>query len=737
MPTSYEIYLDESGSFEKPEDNPGSNHVCLIGGILVPEALKKQENRLRQELKMQIGEKYFPGLSSVTRIHVSDRDLAGKQRTALRQDLGEFFQKNMADARIAFIYSRNELEEKKPSGPQFYRSMLLNLIKTLVFYSTDFGDRDSFHINLAHRRVEYLVAMRDDLLAKGYLKLKDKKGKIDVSAITEADVNAIMKLLKDSLNFICQRSDSYCIKPFAAWDNPFMVMADWICNTLSYIIGVHPDGEQLDAEISGKFAGRILFYGQDDYDFPFTLLSHFFREEPDKFISEYLSLANSRDARHRYSDKYLIYPALLKVVREQLVRVDDPKVFTNIIALAEDFLLNKDFSRLGDILGLIISVKPKMEDIADGNADSTWDPIAYRYHDVCLRYYNHSSDTVNALIHKDKGIKIFRRLSSTPEITQQRQLHELINRYSVCDTNEFAFARAIDTLQAIKETEEKLLDIFHPARNEILGKIYGSMGQNYAFMGNNEEAAAHFERANYHLGGKNPIQAVYRAYLAVQTGNADSYRHELAFLFHKDSFPGYYFLIDECLSNLSSHYFQFHLLLKGLLIFPNENSEMERIMQTIMKSTKRFSGYDKVHPWQMIYTVLGRLMAQWSQLDQARDCWKKAANFTKDKNQHTFWMMGDAARAWHAIFELQQGNAGDAIKLLSHIFETFRELKTTNRAIGTFNPNSIADRDEKVRGGWFDRIGAKFLENYLPDADNEKLIFLCQEFSERFTFSYW
>lgn len=734
MSAKYEIYIDESGSFEKQEDDTGTNHVCLVGGILVPAQLKELENELRREL-MTIGARYFPGLTSVTHIHVSE--LQGKQQTALRKELGHFFHERMKGASIVFIYSRNEPEEKKPAGPQFYRSMLLNLIKTLVFYSPGFGNRDSFHINLAHRRVGYLVAYRDDLLAKGYLKLKDKYGKIEVSAITEADVNAIMKLLKDSLNFTCQRSDSYSIKPYAAWDNPFMVMADWICNTLAYTINANNDSGQLDAEINTFFDGRVFFYAQDDYDFPFSLLWHFFQGQPDIFLSKYLRFNNGRDSTHRCSDKYLIQPALLKVVKEQVMRADNPKIFANIISLAEDFLENKDFHRLGDIAGLIMAIQNRMEQIAEVESDSNWAPIAYRYHDVCLRYYNHNSDTANALIHREKGSRLFGRLSSANEIAQRRKYHEFINRYSVCDTNEFAFARAINTLQTIKETEERLCDIFKTAKNEILGKIYGSMAQNYAFMKNNEEAKLYFEKAKYHLGEKNLVQVSYRAHLAIQTKEVDDYRRELTFLFHRDSFPGYHSLIDECLSGLSSHYFQLHLLLKGLLVFPDEGSEMEKVRQMIMRSIKSFSRYDRTHPWQLIYTVLGRLMAQWSQPNQARECWNKAAHFTKDKRQHTFWMMGDAARAWQVVFELQHGDATVAIVLLNHIYETFKDLQTTNRATGTFNPKKDADADGRVRAGWFDGIGANFLQDYSPDADKDKLVSLCQEFNERFTFSYW
>ena len=276
---------------------------------------------------------------------------------------------------------------------------------------------------------------------------------------------------------------------------------------------------------------------------------------------------NGRDLQHRYSDKYIIRPALIKVLQEQLVQGDDPKIFANIISLAEDFLANREFYKLGDVSGLITFVQYKMEHIADSEADAEWDSLAFRFHDVCLRYFNHKGDTINAVPHRNNGEKLFRRLPLADEITQQRKYHEFINRYSVCDTNEFAFQRAVGTLMPIQEREEKLLGVFPHATNEILGKIYGSMAQNFAFMEDNVNASEYFDKAKHHLGVNNYVQASYRAHLAIETSNKTGYMSEISFLFGMNSLPDYGTLLEVCMSDMMKQSFNFHLLLKGLKIF--------------------------------------------------------------------------------------------------------------------------------------------------------------------------
>ncbi|MFZ3047248.1 MAG: hypothetical protein WA151_15155, partial [Desulfatirhabdiaceae bacterium] len=714
----YDLFIDESGSFEKSDES--AENISLVGGIVVPEDLRNKESEFRNEL-MEIGRKFFPTMTSVTHIHVSE--LKGNTQENLRAELLNFFRVKMSKAAITFIYSREELEEKRPSGPQFYRCMLLNLIKTIALYHPGFGDTDSFNFNLAHRRVKgYISAMRDDLLAEGYHKLKDNRGLTEVTAITKADIVTIMRLLKDSLPFTCERSDAYNLKPYAKWDNPFMTMADFICNKLYRIIRENSDPKKLENEIAGTFGGRILFYAETGYNFPFTVLSSFHQKMTDRFLSEYLQLAQNRTISDQCSDKYLINPALKSLSATGFKRTYSAAICSNIVALADEYLVKRYFHKLDDVLALISMVKNTLDPISGRPADKVWDPIAYRYHDVCLRYFNHTSNSVEASRHAKKGIKVFERITLVKDVVDHRMFHEYLNRYSVCDTNNFAFGKALVNLEALKVKEEGISKIFPGDKNEILGKIYGSLMQNYSFVGNYREADIYLDLAKKHLGSQNFMQVSYEAHLAVDNNDKVRYEKCVCILFKLEKFSNYHDLIYQFMCKNDQPAFNYHLLLKGFLTFSTSKGDKEKTEDKIFAFSKyifhnllrpRKAGQNvpfnksvmefKEHPWELVFTLMGRILAQSGEQSLAIDCWKKAAAFTDNVYQHTFWMMGHAARAWHALALLEDAKQAEpAKKLLAEIQSAFIDLKSTNRVIGTFNPNKRQDEDGETRNGWFD-----------------------------------
>ena len=114
------------------------------------------------------------------------------------------------------------------------------------------------------------------------------------------------------------------------------------------------------------------------------------------------------------------------------------------------------------------------------------------------------------------------------------------------------------------------------------------------------------------------------------------------------------------------------------------NAIKQKLVSYCKDGPLKIENVSDVHPWQMIYTLLGRFMAEWDKRAAARLCWIEASKFANGPNQHTFRMMGDAARAWQAIFEIDQHNEIHAITLLDQVRETLHDLKTTNRAIGIF-----------------------------------------------------
>ena len=770
MAEIYEIHIDESGNFERFKDKAFPNHesqesIRLIGGIIVPPELKERENSLREDL-IKLGKVFYTDIKRVTDIHVSDKKKLrpGKKQHEAREALVNFFRKQMPEAQITFIYDLEELHKVKLShirketqlpGAQRFRSMLLKLLKALVFYHPKFQNDDSFEVKVAHRRVPYPRSYDLFLPDQGYIKIKDIEGRTEYTAITEVDLISIMDQLKESLGFASRRKATYKMKPFHKWDSPFMVMADLVCNTIFNILrkGASPAG--LSGELMSSFMPRkklifkdkseieeenrrweelskkrLLFYCPFDYDFPENILDTYHSDNPEGFLSQTL-----KKGIHSKSDSLILLPAI-NLAFKNLKGVGGPNECRNILLLAHEILDARLYYLFDDVVENLIGLAAgHLGSIENGTNDEVWAPVLYLYHDVALRYSNHTSNVARSIIHRDKGQKIFDTFQRK-DIQDIRGHHEFINRASVEDANEFAFERANTRLESVKEKEEELTSILKAPRNKTLGKIYGSLAQNYAFLSDHNHAKEYFMKAADHLGLKNRMQTSFRAHLAIDMRDKKAYQSEMCSLFKEESFPGYASLAEKCLESLTEYYFDLHLVLKGLIVWPGEE-ETTAIAKDVADRIHPERSKLKNHSWELIFIVMARLLIQTGDSKRACDFWEASAHFHRNEEQLTFVMFGHAARAWEALYWMNSGNIDKTRSLLSPIAKTFQELKDKDHAIGIFNPNKKADElDGKVRDGWFDEIGHRFLVE-LDGANEAILKSLAEEFINRFTFNYW
>jgi hypothetical protein len=733
MAETFELHIDESGSFEKDNEQK-YNKVRLIGGITAPQSLAQKKGELSLEI-MEIGKKYFTQMRSPTDIHISDIDkyIPGKKPWDLRNELISFMNEKMDGARIFFIYDTTDLnrEQALPEA-QLYRNMLAHLLQTILFYHPHFSTKTNFNCMLAHRRFPYLAKFEDALAGHGYLKLKNPyNGKTFFTAITKAELEGIMTSVEKSLRFYSYRKASYEVKPYSEWKNPFMAMADCICNAVLQILRKSDSSKDIHRNLVGQFGKeRILFYCPVNYDLPETLLTIYHQEQFAQFLSGY----HRRAKNTPYSDNYLLFPAFIKSMNilKGCSEVEKKEVCNTLIGLADDFLEDRMFHRLDTVGDIIILVQEKMNRMSD-TPDHEWDQLAFKYNDVGMRYSNHTGNTVKGNYYRDQGMKVYDRLSGKT-VLQVRDYHEFINRASIIDANEFAFQKGITRLEPVKKDEEKLTELLGGEVNEILGKICGSLGQNYAFIGDSINAKNMFSIAKKHLNPKNYQQPSYRAHLALDNKDNDSYFKEICFLFGKDTFPGYMECIKTCFTNLDDYSFNLHLILKGMCNFPPDEHECLKILNEI--TINPFKPRYKNHPWELVFIVLGRLLNSIGEKKDARKFWEASYNFAKNNDQLTFIMIGHSARAWEALSWLGEGNLEKARNVLLPVVETFRRLGRENIAPGIFNPNKISDEDGKIRAGWFDDVGARYL-NELKDAAKSTLESLCNDFINKFTFNYW
>lgn len=744
MTKTYEIHIDESGDFERPpEDADRKTPVRIIGGVVIPPELKEKEATLKEEM-ITLARPYLKKIERVTDIHVSDVDklIDSRKQNELKEAMLHFFNKKMPEAKIVFIYDAGDLAgANQPPGAQLYRHLLLNLLKAIVFYHPGFDSENVLlDIKLAHRRIEYPKAYDLNLSNQGYLKVRSAAGQLWYTAINEKDLKSIMLCLQDSLGFACARKVSYGMMPYTEWDSPFMTAADLICNKLFGIAAqCKQDMKKLHSQLRTNFGGkedRIFFYCSSDYDLPENILRNCHLDKPGQFIADYIGL---KPNKHSASNNLLLVPALQKCMAT-LGNIQEPVEFDNILKAGDIILNNRQYSRIDNLMAnLIKTVKNRLESISESsNADAVWDSIVYKYHDVCLRYYNHTGNVAMSRKHMGMAIKVFERMEQK-DVLQIRSYHELINRASIVETNEFSFEKAIHYLEPIKEKEKKLCAVLtFPGRqdmkNEILGKIFGSLAQNYAFLKENDAADACFKSAKVHLGEGDFQQTCYRAHLNIDKKDQSAYEDEFRSLFKIKNPASFNIeqLLKECMGNIEQREFQFvlHLLLKGVLVFYDNNAALAKDVDAVIgQKTAQLSH----HPWQLIFIVMGRLFQKLEQTNVAGKYWDAAISFRSFRQKEiTFDMFRHCARAWKALSYLNNENIVEARKIIKPVLDFFKASE--NGAYpGIFNPKQTKDRDGK---GWFDDVGRKFMDK-TDITGRAELQAILNEFINRFTFNYW
>jgi hypothetical protein len=731
----YEIYLDESGNFERYSSHDGNGsqlkkEVSLIGGVVVPPELKEKEGTLYASMQ-DIRKEFFPNNERITEIHLSE--LKGDTNYQCRKKLLTLFKEHMKGVQIIFVYDVSPLGATSLPGAQYYRNMLLKLMQTIIFYHPSFARDDRFQVNVAHRRITYPAAFDKSLASQGYLKLKDHRGRTQFTAITQAELVTIMDLLQNNLRFVSERKASFKILPYKEWDNPFMVMADCLCNTFYGFFDNNGPDRALKLIKKEFHEDCFLFFCPLDYELPERALNSYFQGN----YGEVLSQVHRVDLRSQ-SNFLLLYPAVNNS-REGLAKLDQPQECGKLLEVADRLLNQKNFSMISKI--------KELHSIAQCNISSLTNPPAdllLLAHDVGLRYHNHSGHVKGAIFHRDKGYQVFKQLG-IQEIKQMRKHHNFLNRASVIDTNEFAFERAIARLQPIMKAEESITEVFGPdVQNEILGKIYGSVAQNYAFLQDKEMADNYFQKAAFHLdqpGRPSSQQIAYRAHFALDRKDWVNYSKEICSLFEFDSFPGFQETARRCLDNLpdTPYDFYIHLILKGMYVFPEKDNVADQA-ESIFKEIRSRGIFDEIseqHPWELVLIALGNILVISNKKEQAEQCWRAAAEFVKDEEKLTFILLSHLARALQGQVACMNGEDKE------HIFQTLLPVKLTFQNFeahdlypGVFNPHQKPDHDNVVRAGWFDHIGRQFID-HLDRADLDKLSYLCSQFIKRFTFNYW
>jgi len=726
--TEFELHIDESGSFEISQDETGPPVRLVLGVLVHKEEAERNRQRLVRAMEPLLA-KYFPWRDKITGIHASS--LGDDEKWRVKSKFQELF-KSVESARICVIHDGQRLEaDAAPRGAHLYRNMLLQLLRTTVYFHPGLPEDAHFDIRLAHRRFTYPYAHDKGLAAQGYLKLREEGGKTSFTAITDADLLSILHHLRDAVRLKTDRGATYRMKPFAEWNDPYMVMADMIANS-GYGIMLREQGKGPGAiakEFSRQFGARSLLYvAPADYDFPEELLIQFHRGDRAGFLRDYHRLSRSRSKETATTDRLLLEPAVDRALEDIASHDSSLDLCATIVDFVDDIYEKRSHGLYGKVPDMLEAVGPAVERAA---LDPQWGRVAYSYYNSRLRRANHTGDIEGGGKAGARACEIFALLEGKT-LEEVRGHHECINRLSVCDTNEFAFQRALNRLEPIKQREEQLNQYLGNPKNRILGTIYGSMGQNKAFLGENEAALELFRIADRHLGPDDPMQLSFMAHVAVSTRDQQLYKDCIVKLFKRGSglasFPGFEPYVRICLDNLDDHGFNLHLLLKGMGAFGA--ADQQALLRAVAKAVKVPPRTQ--HPWGLLYAVLARLlsMAPASESD-ARTYWKMAREFSAGgAHAITLVLLGHAARAAEAVFLLQKGSEQEARSLAREILASFDGPHGRALPAGIYNP----ERAKGDQAGWFDEEAQRIADD-LRNAKGD-LMGDVDRFSRRLTFNY-
>lgn len=266
--------------------------------------------------------------------------------------------------------------------------------------------------------------------------------------------------------------------------------------------------------------------------------------------------------------------------------------------------------------GLFIALR--IWEIINKNNIKVSDTVRYRLCDKIGAGYNHLGDIDKANYFFDKCISLSHSVNASTYI-------ETINRLAVSETNEFNFSLAIEGLTNCAKKIEywesldcKMVEslMLNNERQDVLslkGKIYSSIAQNYAYLGDKINSLKYFNKALDSLTGKSKsITISYLLHLAIDHGDIDLYEKSINEYILGET-------IEEQLEFVlnSKDSYKVYIFIKALnKLYYNKLSD-DFIKKLVNINYEKYEFKVVGNPWQLIYKHLALILYKKNEIDRA------------------------------------------------------------------------------------------------------------------------
>jgi len=332
--------------------------------------------------------------------------------------------------------------------------------------------------------------------------------------------------------------------------------------------------------------------------------------------------------------------------------------------------------------------------------------------DLLFKLYNHKARIHNHRGEDGDALQTYNILFALDydytSLARLRAWMEMQNRLAVTCANLFAFDRGNALLETIvKALSDSLQPLNHwikkPVTDPLLGKIKGTMGQNYAFMAPFEpscfsraetlflEAAAQFDHDDDRL--RHTVNLLHLYLDREDDGMVKKYLHILR------QTPSYKdFLIQPSANNAER--MQYALLADLKCSFYQDDDLPGIISRYSIKSLNKWFGPAvNEHPFELIFAYLGRMAMSLGKPEKAGDYYGLALGIplsTERQQQPVLQLIRGQVLTWWSLGAFTLGSYKDGIKMKKVV----SQLRVISQLPG-HESILVLSEDSRATGGWF------------------------------------